>query len=69
MTIEMDAIEKSICAAQASLEMEGFTVDERSITLCREMLNGKISMEDYIAFVSPLHNVKEAEGEAPQMQT
>ena len=45
-------IEKSIHAAVASLEMEGFKVDAGCVELCRLMLEGKISMEEYIKRVT-----------------
>ena len=48
------AIEKSIQAAAASLEMEGFSVDPRYVELCRLLLfSGKISMEEYLVCVTP----------------
>ena len=45
-------IEKSIHAAVTSLEMEGFKVDAGCVELCRLMLEGKISMEEYIKRVT-----------------
>ena len=45
-------IEKSIHAAAVSLEMEGFKVDAGCVELCRMMLEGKISMEEYIKRVT-----------------
>lgn len=46
-------IEKSIHTAAVSLEMEGFKVDAGCVELCRMMLEGKISMEEYIKRVTP----------------
>lgn len=46
-------IEKSIHAAVTSLKMEGFKVDAGCVELCRMMLEGKISMEEYIKCVTP----------------
>lgn len=46
-------IEKSIHAAVTSLEMEGLKVDAGCVELCRMMLEGKISMEEYIKRVTP----------------
>lgn len=47
------AIEKSIRTASASLKMEGFGVDPACVELCRLMLAGKITMEEYLSRVTP----------------
>lgn len=47
------AIERSIRTAAASLEMEGFAVEPDHIALCRKMLAGEITMEEYLANVTP----------------
>lgn len=47
------AIERSIRTAAASLEMEGFEVEADHIALCRKMLAGEITMEEYLARVTP----------------
>ncbi len=47
------AIEKSIRTAAASLEMEGFAVDPDCMVLCQKMLSGEITMEEYLAQVTP----------------
>jgi len=47
------AIERSIHTAVASLEMEGFSVKPDCIALCRKMLAGEITMEDYLSRVTP----------------
>ncbi len=47
------AIEKSIRTAAASLEMEGFAVDPDCVALCKKMLSGEITMEEYLAQVKP----------------
>lgn len=47
------AIERSIRTAAASLEMEGFSVEPDHVTLCRKMLAGEITMEEYLARVTP----------------
>lgn len=47
------AIERSIHTAVASLEMEGFAVDPDHVMLCRKMLAGEITMEEYLAQVTP----------------
>lgn len=46
-------IERSIRTATASLEMEGFAVDPDHVALCRKMLAGEITMEEYLASVTP----------------
>ncbi len=46
-------IEKSIHTAAASLEMEGFAVDPDCMALCQKMLSGEITMEEYLAQVTP----------------
>ena len=47
------AIERSIRTAAASLEMEGFAVEPDHIALCRKMLAGEITLEEYFAQVIP----------------
>ena len=47
------AIEQSIHTASASLEMEGFSVDPNCVALCRRMLAGEISMDEYLSRVTP----------------
>lgn len=47
------AIEQSIRTASVSLEMEGFSVDPDCAALCRQMLVGEISMEEYLSRVTP----------------
>lgn len=44
-------IEKAIKNASASVEMEGFSIDEQSKILCKKLLLNEITMEDYILFV------------------
>ena len=50
-------IEKSIQTAAASLQMEGLSVKHEYVDLCRLMLAGEITMEQYLARVTP-HEVK-----------
>ncbi len=47
------AIEHAIRTATASLEMEGFVVNPDHAALCREMLAGEITLEEYFAQVIP----------------
>ena len=51
--MNQDVIEKSIQMAIYSLEVEGFQVDERCVELCRLVLAGEISMEEYMKRVIP----------------
>lgn len=44
-------IDKAIKNASASVEMEGFSIDEQSKILCKKLLLNEITMEDYIALV------------------
>lgn len=45
------SIEKSIKNAAASVEMEGFQIDEQSKEWCRQLLRKEITMEQYILLV------------------
>jgi hypothetical protein len=51
----MDAvsIQKSIQSTVMSLQMEGLSVKDEYIELCRRMLSGEITMKEYIACVTP----------------
>lgn len=44
-------IDRAIKNATASVEMEGFSIDEQSKILCKKLLLNEITMEDYILFV------------------
>ena len=44
-------IEKSIHTTTASLEMEGFVIDEQAKIWCKKLLNNEITMEEYISLV------------------
>lgn len=46
-------IQKSIQTAAASLQMEGLSVKIEYMELCRRMLAGEISMEEYLTSVTP----------------
>ncbi len=48
-----NAVEQSIRAAAASLNMEGFEVDAQCVELCRLLLEGKLSMDEYLERVTP----------------
>ncbi len=43
--------EKAMKISQASVEMEGFHVSQQHIEWCELLLNGKISMQEYIELV------------------
>lgn len=45
------SIDKAIANAVASLNMEGFSVDENSKDLVRLVLENKMTAEEYIALV------------------
>ncbi len=45
------SIDKAVANAVASIEMEGFSVDEQSKEWCKKLLNNEISMEQYISLV------------------
>ena len=47
------AIEHAIRTATVSLEMEGFAVSPDHAALCRKMLAGEITLEEYFAQVIP----------------
>ena len=45
------SIDKAINNAAASVEMEGFIIDEQCKEWCRQVLENKITMEQYIQLV------------------
>lgn len=47
------SIEQSIRAAELSLQMEGLTVSDTCKELCRKLLAGEITLEQYMAYVAP----------------
>ena len=46
-----ERIERSVQSAIASIEMEGYQVDSSCIELCRKMLKGEMTIEEYIALI------------------
>ena len=46
------SIERSIEAAEVSLRMEGLSVTEVCKELCRKLLAGEITLEQYLAHVT-----------------
>lgn len=45
------SVDKAIENAVASVKMEGYTVDSECVQWCKQLLENKISMEQYIALV------------------
>lgn len=45
------SVDKAIENAVASVEMEGFSVDEQSKEWCKQLLNNEITMEQYISLL------------------
>lgn len=41
-------IDYTIRNAVMSMQMEGFNVDEKDITLCRQMLEEEITLDEYL---------------------
>ena len=49
--MRVNSIDKSINNAAASIEMEGFHIDEQSKIWCKQLLLNEITMEEYISKV------------------
>ncbi|MDD6644474.1 MAG: hypothetical protein PUE67_00180 [Oscillospiraceae bacterium] len=49
--MKVNTIDKSINNAAASIEMEGFHIDEQSKIWCKQLLLKEITMEEYISKV------------------
>lgn len=49
----LHSIERSIEAAEVSLRMEGLSVTEVCKELCRKLLAGEITLEQYLAHIIP----------------
>lgn len=43
-----DAIERAIRNSAASIEMEGFHIDEECKEWCRQLMRNEITMDEYI---------------------
>ncbi|MGN0475797.1 MAG: antitoxin VbhA family protein [Ruminococcus sp.] len=56
--MRVNSIDKSIKNAVASVEMEGFHIDEKSKVWCRQLLLNEITMEEYISKVKDKAGVK-----------
>ena len=48
--MNMCSREKAIENAVASVEMEGFHVDEQTKIMCEKLLKNEITFEEYLAF-------------------
>lgn len=48
---ESMSIDRAINNAAASVEMEGYSIDEQCKNWCRQVLENKITMEQYIQLV------------------
>ncbi|MGO5023877.1 hypothetical protein [Flavonifractor sp. An306] len=48
-----NSIDRSIRSAELSLQMEGFSVSNTCKDLCRKLLSGEITLEQYLARVIP----------------
>jgi len=42
-------IERAIQNAAASVEMEGFTISDETVALCRQLLEHKINFEEFLS--------------------
>jgi len=47
-----NSIDRSIQTAEVSLQMEGYTVSDTCKALCRKMLSGEITLEEYLRQVT-----------------
>ena len=45
------SVDKAIENAVASVKMEGYKVDDECMRWCKQLLENKINMEQYISFV------------------
>ena len=45
------SIDQAVKIAAASLEMEGYHIDQDCIQLCKKLLNNEINMDEYIVIV------------------
>lgn len=48
-----NSIDHTIQAAEVSLQMEGLSVTDACKDLCRRMLAGEITLEQYLSYVIP----------------
>ena len=45
------SIDKAIKNSAASVEMEGYQIDDQCKAWCRQLLQGELTMEEYIVLV------------------
>ncbi len=53
------SVEQAIANAAASVEMEGYRIDEQSKAWCEMLLRGELTMERYIQLVKEKAGVAE----------
>ena len=51
--VMLHPVERSIRAAEVSLQMEGLSVTESCKEMCRKLLAGEITLEQYLSYVIP----------------
>ena len=56
-TLMRQSIEQSIRTAEVSLHMEGLQVSDDCKEMCRRMLSGEITMDQYLDYVKLSMNV------------
>ena len=49
--VKLMSIDKAINNAASSVEMEGYTIDDQCKEWCRQVLENKMTMEQYIQLV------------------
>lgn len=59
METTMVVIERAINNAAASVEMEGYHIDEQCREWCRMLLNRELSLEEYIQLVKEKAGVED----------
>ena len=52
------SIDRAINNSAASVEMEGFLIDEQCKDWCRKLLQGELTMEEYIDLVKEKSGIK-----------
>lgn len=52
------SIDKAIENSAASVEMEGFVIDDQCKNWCRQLLQGELTLEEYIILVKQRFGVK-----------
>lgn len=55
--MESNSINNAMKDAEYSLAVEGMSVDENSKELCKELLSGSITLDDYLMKIAELNGV------------